>query len=163
MLSTFDTIAFLFVLSAAFGWVNSRYFGLLHSTSLLVTGLLVSLVIVALEAIFPAGLIQQAVLSAVFKVDFTSLLMNGMLAFLLFAGALQVDLGVLRRRAIPVAILAILATSLSTGLVGVGFWTVSTWLGQPVPMAWCLVFGALISPTDPVAVMSTLKSVALPK
>ena len=85
-----------------------------------------------------------------------------MLAFLLFAGAINVDLGALRERAWPVAWLALVGTVVSTATVGVLFWAASQWVGHPVPPAWAFVFGALISPTDPVAVLSTLKNVDVP-
>lgn len=82
-----------------------------------------------------------------------------MLAFLLFAGALHVDLSTLRSRAWPVGLMATVGTVISTAVVGVGFWWASALLGVPVPCPGALAFGALISPTDPVAVLSTLKSV----
>ena len=88
--------------------------------------------------------------------------MNGMLAFLLFAGALHVNLGQLRSRAWPVAILASLGTIISTALVGGGIWVAAGLIGHPMTLGWAMVFGALISPTDPVAVLSTLKNVRVP-
>ncbi len=88
--------------------------------------------------------------------------MQGMLAFLLFAGSLHVDLGKLRDRAVPVAILATFGTLMSAVIVGVSFWGVAQLFDQPLSLAWAMVFGALISPTDPVAVLSTLKNVKVP-
>jgi CPA1 family monovalent cation:H+ antiporter len=96
-------------------------------------------------------------------IDFTAVVMNGMLAFLLFAGALNVQVPLLRERAGPVASLAVIGTIVSTAIVGFGFWGVAQALGYDLPVAWALVFGALISPTDPVAVLSTLCRVHLPK
>ncbi len=81
-------------------------------------------------------------------------LMNGMLAFLLFAGALHVDLAKLRSRAASVGLLATAGVIISTAIVGVSFWLVAGWPGASIPLIWSLVFGALISPTDPVAVLS---------
>ncbi|MGC2083729.1 MAG: cation:proton antiporter [Bradyrhizobium sp.] len=78
-----------------------------------------------------------------------------MLAFLLFAGALHVDLGPLRSRAVPVIVLATFGTAASTLMVGVAVWQAAALLGQPMGLAWAMVFGALISPTDPVAVLHT--------
>jgi len=86
-----------------------------------------------------------------------------MLAFLLFAGALHVDLETLRSRAFPVLLLAVFGTSISTALVGLMFWTICGFMGLPVSLASAFVFGALISPTDPVAVLSTLRSTNVPK
>ncbi|MRI57192.1 sodium:proton antiporter, partial [Methylobacterium sp. DB1607] len=84
-------------------------------------------------------------------------------AFLLFAGAMSLDLRALRARAWPVATLALLGTLISTALVGIAFWWAADALGQPLWLAWALVFGALISPTDPVAVLATLKNVRVPE
>ena len=72
-------------------------------------------------------------------------------------------MGALRDRAGPVVLLAVVGTLLSTAIVGVAFWLAAGWLGQPLSLPWALVFGALISPTDPVAVLAMLKGVKLPK
>ena len=97
------------------------------------------------------------------KVEFQNVLMDGMLAFLLFAGALHVDVGVLRRRALVVGSMASIGVVLSTAIVGLGFWLAARGIGVGVPLPWAFVFGALISPTDPVAVLSTLKAVDVPE
>ena len=89
--------------------------------------------------------------------------MHGMLAFLLFAGALHVNWPQLKRRMVPVAVMATLGVVISTFVVGVGFWGLARLFGLEVPLAWALVFGALISPTDPVAVLSLLKAVRVPQ
>jgi CPA1 family monovalent cation:H+ antiporter len=81
----------------------------------------------------------------------------------LFAGAIHLDVGALRDRAWPVAILALVGTTISTILVGGAFFGAARALGYPLPLAWAFVFGALISPTDPVAVLSTLKNVKVPQ
>jgi CPA1 family monovalent cation:H+ antiporter len=99
---------------------------------------------------------------ALAKIDFEATVMNGLLAFLLFAGALHLDVGSLRGRAVPVAVTATVGVVVSTAVIGVGMWVVSKPLGYPIPLIWALVFGALISPTDPVAVLGTLKAVKVP-
>lgn len=91
------------------------------------------------------------------QIDFTSVVMNGTLAFQLFAGALHVDLATLVSRAVPVIVLATFTTITSTFIVGFLFWQAAGLLAQSLPLSWALVFGALISLTDPVAVMGTLK------
>jgi CPA1 family monovalent cation:H+ antiporter len=85
-----------------------------------------------------------------------------MLAFLLFAGALHLDFERLRNRGVQIAILALIGTTISTAVVGCATWAGATLVGHPMPLTWALVFGALISPTDPVAVMSTLRNVRVP-
>ena len=86
-----------------------------------------------------------------------------MLAFLLFAGALQIDLSVLRDRAWMVGVMATLGVIISTIVIAVGFWTTAHLVQFPMPFAWALVFGALISPTDPIAVLGVLKQARRPR
>jgi len=161
--SLFNLAALLLTLSALFGWLNHRIVRLPHSIGLLVLGLAASLLLVLLDLIFPAQHLYDQVKQPLQQIDFTQILMNGMLAFLLFAGALHLDMSALRDRAWPVAILALVGTVISTILVGGAFFSAAWALGHPLPLPWALVFGALISPTDPVAVLSTLKNVKAPQ
>ena len=163
MISNFDLLALLLTLSALFGWLNGRFIRMPHSIGLLVMGLVSSLLLVLLEFAYPEERLYDDLARALRQIDFTAVVMNGMLAFLLFAGSINVNLAALRDRAWPVAALALVGTLLSTGIVGVGFWAVAWVAGYPIPLLWALVFGALISPTDPVAVLSVLKNVAVPE
>ncbi|TNC12686.1 sodium:proton antiporter [Methylobacterium terricola] len=163
MLSIFDLAALLLTLSALFGWLNRRLVRMPHAIGLLVLGLVASLLLVLVDVAFPAQHLYEDLTRALLQIDFTGVVMNGMLAFLLFAGAMNLDLGALRDRAWPVATLAFVGTMISTGIVGLLFWGAAQALGHPIPLAWALVFGALISPTDPVAVISTLKNVKVPQ
>jgi CPA1 family monovalent cation:H+ antiporter len=162
MLSLPDLVAMLLGLSAVFAWVNHRYVGLPHTIGLLVMGLLASIVLILFELAVPEEELYEALTAAIRQIDFNATLMEGMLAFLLFAGALHVDLDELRGRAWPVALMASFGVVISTVVIGVGVWLASAPLGWPVPLVWALVFGALISPTDPVAVLATLKVVKVP-
>lgn len=162
MLSLPDLVAMLLGLSALFAWVNHRYVGLPHTIGLLVMGLLASIVLILFELAVPEEELYEALTAAIRQIDFNATLMEGMLAFLLFAGALHVDLDELRGRAWPVALMASFGVVISTVVIGVGVWLASEPLGWPVPLVWALVFGALISPTDPVAVLATLKVVKVP-
>ena len=162
MISIFDIIAMLLTLSALFGWINGRFIHMPHSIGMLVLGLVASLLLVLLDVAFPSQHLYEALTGPLRQIDFTDVVMNGMLAFLLFAGAMTLDLSALRDRAWPVATLALVGTVISTAIVGCAFWAVAQWLGLSIPMAWALVFGALISPTDPVAVLATLKNVKVP-
>ncbi len=112
-------------------------------------GLLASLALVGLDLAFPAQHLYEDLTQVLRQVDFTDVVMNGMLAFLLFAGAMSLDLRALRDRAGAVATLALVGTLISTAIVGGAFWFAADVFGQPVSLAWALVFGSLISPTDP--------------
>ena len=163
MLSAFDLIAILLVLTAAFGWINHRFIRLPHTIGLLVMGLGASLLLIGVELAFPDILLYEDLAGVIRQIDFQATVLNGMLAFLLFAGALHVNLSVLRDRALTVGSMATVGIVISTAIVGIGFWLAAGALGVPMPFAWALVFGALISPTDPIAVLSTLKAVRVPE
>ncbi|CAN7639804.1 cation:proton antiporter [Neorhizobium sp. LjRoot104] len=160
--SIFELSAVLLTLSAILGWVNHRHLPMPHTIGLLVMSVAVSLILVAIDAAVPERHLFDPLTSALLQIDFNAVVMQGMLAFLLFAGSLHVDLGKLRNRAVPVAILATFGTVISTVIVGFCFWGAAHFFGQPLSLAWAMVFGALISPTDPVAVLSTLKNVKVP-
>ena len=162
LFSLLDLAAILLTLSALFGWINHKFIPLPHTIGLLVMSVVTSVSMVTIDLAFPAQHFFEPLTDALLQIDFSSVVMNGMLGFLLFAGALHVDLGKLRSRAIPVAILAGFGTVLSTAAIGVGIWEAARVIGHPMTFAWALVFGALISPTDPVAVISVLKNVNVP-
>src|SRR5664279_4011405 len=125
MFSLLDLAAILLTLSALFGWLNHKFIPLPHTIGLLVMSVVVSIILVGLDILFPGYHLFDALTTALLQIDFTAVVMNGMLAFLLFAGALHVDLGKSRDRAIPVGILALFGTLISTAIVGAGFWPVS--------------------------------------
>lgn len=156
-LPSFDVAAILIVLAAAFGYVNHRWIRLPASVGLTLMGAVASLIILGLDRLFPANQTTDSLVALITSIDFHQTLMNGMLSFLLFAGALHVDWSEMRRGRWPILVLSTIGVLISTGLIGGGFLLLSDWLGRPVPLIWCLVFGALISPTDPVAVMGVLK------
>ncbi len=162
-LNPIDAAAVLVVLAAVFGYVNHRVFKLPHTIGLTVMGALASLAVVAADALIPGFAPGQAVRGFLRGIDFHAALMEGMLAFLLFAGALHVDLSMLLQRKWPVLAMATAGVMISTLLVGLGFKGIALALGLEVPFIWCLVFGALISPTDPVAVLGILKSAKVPE
>lgn len=163
MLSPFELISLLLVLTAVFAWTNHRLLRLPDTVGLLVMGLAASLVLLAGDLLFPETPLYEDVAGIVRQVDFQTTVLDGMLAFLLFAGALHVDLSALRQRAWAVGVMATLGVLLSTAIVGLGFWALAALAGLGLPLAWAFVFGALISPTDPVAVLSTLKAIKVPR
>jgi CPA1 family monovalent cation:H+ antiporter len=162
-LNPIDAAAVLVVLAAVFGYVNYTLIKLPHTIGLTIMGALASLAVVAADALVPGFAPGHAVRGFLRGIDFHSALMEGMLSFLLFAGALHVDLGILLRRKWPVLAMATAGTMISTVVVGLGFKGVTLALGLEVPFMWCLVFGALISPTDPVAVLGILKVAKVPE
>ena len=163
MLSLFEIAALLLVLSAILSWLNRAYFKLPHTIGLLVMALLASFGLLGLEAVMPSIGLTDTLQSALKQIDFNETLMKGMLGFLLFAGALHVDFDKLRDAKWAIGSMATFGVILSTFIVGTGFYFIAKILGVDLPYTWALVFGALISPTDPVAVLSILKSVKMPK
>jgi len=159
--SLFDTAALLVTLAAAFSYLNHRLIRLPTTIGLMVVSLSLSLGLLALGKLGWVQFPDQASV-VVSSVDFDRTLMHGMLSFLLFAGALHLDLEDLRQQGAAVAFFASLGVLLSTVLVGLASYWLFPVLGHPVPLLHCLLFGALISPTDPVAVLGMLKSAGAP-
>ncbi len=162
MAAAFDVVAVLLGLAALFGYLNHRFLGLPHTIGLVVIALAVSFGVLAVDAAAPGLGLGAAVRRVLDEIEFTEALMKGLLSFLLFAGALHVDLSGLAERKWAIGGMATVGVLISTALVGAGIWLVFEALGIGVPFAYCLVFGALISPTDPVAVLGILKRVKVP-
>ena len=152
-----EAAAILIVLAATLGYVNHRFLRLPTSVGLTLMGAVASLVVVAVDRLLPSSTLAQDTLAFITGIDFRTTLMDGMLSFLLFAGALHVDWSHMRRVRVPILVLSTVGVLISTGIVGAGFHALTRLFGLDLPLMWCLVFGALISPTDPVAVMSVLK------
>jgi len=157
-----DVAATLVVLAAVFGYVNYRIIGLPHAMGLTVMGAVASIAVVAFDAVLPDLGLGHGVRAFFAGIDFRAALMDSMLAFLLFAGALHVNLSRILQRKWTILSLATIGVLISTVIIGFGFKGISLLLGLDVPILWCLVFGALISPTDPVAVLGILKSAKVP-
>jgi CPA1 family monovalent cation:H+ antiporter len=163
VLSLFELIAGLLTITAVFAWLNHRLLRLPANIGLLVMGLSASLLLIGIEFLFPKTSLYGALVSTLRQIDFYQAVMHGMLAFLLFAGALHVDIARLRNRASVVGILATVGVLISMLVMATGLWGTAAILGVPISFTWALVFGALIAPTDPVAVLSTLKSAKVPQ
>src|SRR5487761_1499645 len=163
MRSPFDLLALLLVLAAIFGYLNHRFLGLPLTVGLLLMALLSAMLLIAAGAALPQLGLKPVLRGLLVQVNFPVALLNGFLSFLLFAGALEVDFAELFGRKWTVLALAVFGTVLSTGLIAAGLWAVLAVLGIGIPFAWCLVFGALISPTDPVAVLLVLRRVGIPR
>jgi CPA1 family monovalent cation:H+ antiporter len=153
--SAFELAAVFMALVAAGGWVNARTLRLPHAVAMLLVGLIGAGAVLVLREASPA--LGRGVVEAVGRVDFARTVLGYMLAFLLFAGAMQVDLSELRRQRLSVFTLATVGVLASTVIVGFGAWAAARLLDVPLSLPWALVFGALISPTDPIAVVATVK------
>jgi CPA1 family monovalent cation:H+ antiporter len=158
-----DIAATCLVITALLAYLNHRYVGMPTTIGVMAAALAFSLALVGLDAIGVAHGLRAYEESLLRSIDFSDVLMQGMLSLLLFAGALHVDLSELRAYRWPVGALAVLGTLLSTLAVGYGMWFVLPLAGLQLPLIYCLLFGALISPTDPIAVMGILKSAGAPK
>ena len=154
-------ISVLFVLTAFFGVVNERYLRLQPSIGLMLLALVMSLVFLGLKS---AGIVadlgsEDTILR---ELNFSSLLLNGVLCFMLFAGSAGVEFKSLQRDKWVILSLAIGATLIATALTGALLHLVLGWLGVTLALSYALVFGALISPTDPIAALAILKAAGLP-
>ena len=158
-----DIAAICLAVTALLAYLNHRFVKLPTAIGVRVIALAISLPIVALDVIGLDYGQRRYEESFLRSIDFSDVLMQGMLSFLLFAGALHVDLGALKKYRWQVATLALAGTALSTAVVGLSLWLVLPWLGIKLGLMHCLLFGALISPTDPIAVMGILKSAGAPK
>lgn len=162
-MSIFTISAILVGLSALFGYINHRLFHLPHTIGLVVIALASSLAIIAFNFFMPSIEIGAKVTGILEQIDFDDTLMKGMLSFLLFAGALHADFSALRDRGAIIGLMAVLGTLLSTFVIGGLMWYLAGLVGVDLPFIWALVFGALISPTDPVAVLGIFKTVNIPE
>jgi Na+:H+ antiporter len=158
-----DILAMLVGLSALGGYINHRVLKLPHTIGLVVVALVASGVILAIDAVNPRFELAKIVVGAIGEIDFQKVLMDGMLSALLFAGAAHVDLTELAERKWAIGLMATVGVLISTFIVGGATWAVAHGLGFDLPLIWALVFGALISPTDPVAVLGILKRVRVPR
>jgi CPA1 family monovalent cation:H+ antiporter len=157
-----DIIALLLSLAAVFSYLNHRYVRLPTTIGLMLIALLASLAIIGLSQL---GLAFPEVWASniLERIDFNETLLHGMLSFLLFAGALHVNLEDLAKQKWVIATLASVGVLSSTFIIGGLSWWLFALLGLDIAFIYCLLFGALISPTDPIAVLGILKTVGAPK
>lgn len=157
----FETIAVLITLSALFSYLNFRYIKLPNTIGIMLIALLGSAFLIVLAGFgFHLDDYAQSLLATI---DFDETLLHGMLAFLLFAAALHINLNDLSNQKYVIGWLASIGVVVSTILVGTSAWLVIGYFGFEISYLYCLLFGALISPTDPIAVLSILKKVGVPK
>lgn len=158
----FEIATVLMVLTALFGYANYRYIRLPTTIGVMVVSLVVSLGIAGIGSLGFEGAQRHAAL-IMGSIDFDEALLHGLLSFLLFAGALHIKLEDLSGQRWAVALLATVGVLVSTFIVGGLTWLMLGFLGIPISFLSCLLFGALISPTDPVAVIGIIKTAGVPK
>lgn len=155
--------AAILTLSALFGYINHRWLKFPHTIGLVVIALLASMGTIGFDLLFPALHLKATMAGVLGRIDLTDTLMHGMLGLLLFAGAMHVNLDILAERKWAIGGMATMGVLISTFIVAAGSWLLLDFLDIPLPFVWCLVFGALISPTDPVAVLGILKTIKVPE
>jgi monovalent cation:H+ antiporter, CPA1 family len=157
----FDLMAALLVLAAGLSYLNDRLLKLPTTVGLMALTLLASVAVIAVGRVSPQ--LHHQAQAIIRSLHFDQTLLHGMLGFLLFAGALHLDLGELARHKIAIAVLATLGVLISTAIVGGLSWLVLSLLGIRIALIYCLLFGALISPTDPIAVLALLNRIGAPR
>ncbi len=157
----FAIATILIVLSAVFGYINVRFLKLPGTIGLMLITILFTLAVFILSYFDDTLLEREREL--ITQIDFKTVLLDVMLSFLLFAGALHTNFQQLKIQRKPILIFATLGTLLSTFLVGIFAYYVLQLIGLNIDFIYCLLFGALISPTDPIAVLGIMKKVGAPK
>ncbi|MCQ6959175.1 cation:proton antiporter [Mucilaginibacter aquariorum] len=155
-----EILTITIVLAAIFAYINHRYIKWPPTIGIMILSLGASLLLATLGS--SHSLLSEKAVQLVSSIDFQEVLMNFMLSFLLFAGAIHINAQKLREQALPVLVLATVGIVLSTFIVGGLTWLVFGWFGMQIPFIYCLLFGSLISPTDPIAVLGLLKAARIP-
>jgi CPA1 family monovalent cation:H+ antiporter len=149
-------------MAAIFSYINFRFIKLPTTIGVMLIAMLLSVSLVILGHCGFEG-IQNRATAVLESIDFNKALMHGMLSFLLFSGALHVNLEDLARHKWIISILATFGVVMSTFIVGGSAWIVFSLIGIKLPFIYCLLFGSLIAPTDPIAVIGILKKAGVPK
>lgn len=151
----YNAITIIVVLTAIFGYLNYKYVKLPRAIGIMLISIAASLLIFGLGKVFPEFFIRT--INAIRNIDFDAVVLKVMLSFLLFAAAIQTDLGKLKKERNPVIAYATITVILSSAIVGILTYWMTSAFGLQVNFLYCLIFGTLISPTDPVAVSAILK------
>jgi CPA1 family monovalent cation:H+ antiporter len=160
-MNTQEIISITIVSAALFAYINHRAIKWPPTIGIMALSLICSIILVMLGN--SKSLLSEKAIQLANSVNFQDVLMNFMLSFLLFAGAIHIDAGKLKAERWPVLLLATLGILISTFLVGGMTWLLFGFFSMPIPFIYCLLFGSLISPTDPIAVMGILKQANIPE
>lgn len=156
------SLSVLIVLASLFAFINHKFIKLPSTIGIMLMAIIVSIIIrFAGGSIFPET--TKRLFTLISELDFTELLMGSMLNFLLFAGAIHVNFTDLRKQRLPVLTFSTISVIISTFVIGFSLSFVIPFFGIKLPFLYCLLFGALISPTDPIAVLGILKKANVSK
>lgn len=160
-MSFFEIIGALLATVAVFGYLNHKFIRLPDSIGITATGMVISLLLAVVGHHYPVAIQWASDFSE--GLDFSEAVFHGLLGVLLFAGSLHVNISEIAKQRLSIFTLATVGVVISTAVVGVGMYWLLKALGIPVALVYCLLFGALISPTDPIAVLGLLKTAGVPK
>ncbi|WP_026449653.1 cation:proton antiporter [Aequorivita capsosiphonis] len=160
-MNLFHLISILIVFAATFGYLNERFLKLPAIIGLFLISMAFSLLVLLLGNVFPSLLSYEK--SILNQIDFQNFLMKGILGLMLFAGALRLDLEQMKTQRIPIFIFATLGVLISTFIIGIALFNILGLMGISVPLIHTLIFGALISPTDPIAILGILNKTSIAK
>ncbi len=161
-MDSFNVISIVLTFAILVGYVNCRFIKMPTTIAIMVSSLLVSFILLVIGE-FGHATIEMKVAQILSSLDFHELLMNGMLSFLLFAGSLTVDLTDLMNKRWEIGILASIGTIASAVLIGFLTYYMLHWAGVEIGLIYCMLFGALISPTDPIAVLAIFRELDAPR
>jgi len=157
----FSIITVLIVLSALFGFINERFLRLPHTIGIMIIAIIFTGGLYLGSTFMPEVYLSLEVL--MYSIDFETVLLDVMLGFLLFAGAMHTNFDQLKVQRYPILIFATVGVLASTFLIGFFMYGLLALINYPVPLLYCFLFGALISPTDPIALLGILKKAGVPK
>ena len=160
-MNLFSIITILVVITALFAYINSRFLKLPDTIGMMIISLIFSLLLIVSGLLFPA--ITDFAKGFISNIDFSTVLLDIMLSFLLYAGALHTDGSLLKANRLSITVFAILGVIISTVLVGAFLYLFFYLVQTPVSFWYCLLFGALVAPTDPIAVLGILTKAGAPK
>lgn len=160
-MTVYNSFSILIVLAAVFSYVNFRFVKLPASIGLMVLALLSSFILIGLGLFSPSILNSATVLLQ--NVDFSELLMSYMLSFMLFAGAIHININTLKQERFSVIMFSTFSVVISTFIIGTILYYLLGWMNMQTNFIYCLLFGSLISPTDPIAVIGILKDAKITK
>ncbi len=159
-MQVYNLITIIIVLTAVFGYINSKYIKLPATIGIMIISLIASLCVIGIGFFNPEFFRKTT--QAISTIDFQTALMKVMLSFLLFAGAIHIDSSKLKTEGVSILVFATIGVMISTFIVAFLLYFVAGWFGIHIYFIYCLLFGALISPTDPIAVLGILKQSKIP-